>query len=233
MNFVGRWALVLALFACGKKEASAPPAASEPASAAPVEAPTPDPPADDPPVAAAPSAPVSNANFRASLTRANGSTVSGKVVRVERGVDWYAEEGWADDAKSVRVQVEAASSLSDLAWADIARIDLTYSAARSDIDCQYDSNFTPWMYICTLRTTANVKTVDAKAWQVASRHKWRFTFEDGSQVEFYASKLPAREQDQATPGMDNVENYDLYGKLQARVLEDAKTTAVKSIVISK
>ena len=46
-------------------------------------------------------------------------------------------------------------------------------------------------------------------------------------------KLPAREQDDEAAGLDSVENYDLYGKLQGSVMELAKTSAVKSIDINK
>ena len=87
--------------------------------------------------------------------------------------------------------------------------------------------------MCVLRNTPKTRTTDGKTWTVTTRNKWKFTFDDDSEVEFYVHKLPAREQDDEAAGLDSVENYDLYGKLQGSVMELAKTSAVKSIDINK
>lgn len=220
-------ALALALMAgCGKKKApeAAPASTTVETPAPPPPVPTEDVAMDDEP--AQPAAPASNADFDVTLTYADGRTRDGHVKRVERGIDFYAEDGWTDD--EITVQVESSSDLKDVSWDGIDLISITYGS-RSDINCQYDSKFTPWMYMCVLKSTSKAKLDDGSSWTVSTRNKWRFTFDDDSQVEFYVYKLPAREQDSEAMGLDSVENYDLYGTLQGKVLEMAKSEAVTRI----
>lgn len=214
-------ALVL-LAGCGPK---APPVAAPEAPEAPaapeapeaVVEPTPEP-APEP----EPAAP--NADFRATLTFGDGRVVSGRVMRVERGEDWYAENGWTDTEMKLTVTLEGNGTEIEANWADISTLDLDYGSSRSDIDCTYDSAFVPWMYMCVLRTTSKVKTDDGKSWAANGRHKWRFTFDGGTTAEFYVYKLPAREQDSRSPepGVEMPENAELYASLQQSVLETAK-----------
>lgn len=218
-------ALALAVTSgCGKKKAP------EAATTTAVETPAPPPPVpveeEAPPEPAEPAPPASNANFDVTLTYADGRTRDGHVTRVERGIDFYAEDGWSDD--ETKVQVESSSDLKDVPWDEIDLVTISYGG-RGDINCQYDSKFTPWMYMCVLKSTSKAKLDDGSSWSVSTRNKWRFTFDDGSQVEFYVYKLPAREQDTEAMGLDSVENYDLYGTLQGKVLEMAKSEAITKI----
>lgn len=169
-----------------------------------------------------------NADFSATLEFGDGRTVSGQVVRVERGDDWYAEEGWVDDSAQLVLTVERDGVQQDVPWKEVRELQVSYGE-RADIDCTYDSRFTPWMYMCTLRTDSPVTLADGERWEVSSRHKWRFTFADGKVEEFYAFKLPIRQQDTEVVDLDStrVENYDLYGKLQTQALKDAKGALVR------
>lgn len=225
--------LVLAT-ACGK---AAPPPAPAPAEqteyeknmAAQLEAAMNTPAPDAAPVAA----PVvtNNADLDVTLTYADGRTVSGHVQRIERGDDWYAEDGWVDSASKLKLTLDAGGTQTEVPWSEVAQIDIKY-ADRSDIDCTYDSSFSPWMYMCTLRTDTTVKTKDGKTWTAATRHKWQFTFDDGNTEQFYVYKLPIREQDSKVVDINDTspENYDLYASLQTKAVTDAKAALVKVTV---
>lgn len=212
---------------CGKKS-PAPAADTTPA----VTEPAPPPPPPEPEPEPEPEPPKANADFNATLTMADGTTKSGHVKRVERGIDWYAEDGWTDDGDDLVVSLESGSDLVERPWSDIDVITIAYGG-RDGIDCQYDSGYTPWMYMCVLRTTTKAKTTDGKSWSATTRNRWKFTFDDDSTAEFYVYKLPERQQDDKTMGLDSVENYDLYGTLQAKVLETAKGSAVVKVDINK
>lgn len=213
-----------------KKKAAEPPPAAEAPAPAPEPTPAPEP---EPAPEAAPAEKAANADFKATVTFADGTTKAGHVKRVERGDDWYAERGWVDDANKLTVNLQGNGTEVDKAWTDIASIDVKYGG-KGDIDCTYESEYTPWMYSCLLRSTTTVKTTDGKTWQSGSKHKWRFVFDDGSTAEFYIYKLPAREQDSQQVELDttNPENYELYGKLQAQLMKDVQS-AVTKIVITK
>ena len=224
-------ALALVAGGCGKKK-SPTAAADETPTTTETAPPPPPPPPPEPEPEPEPEPPASNADFNATLTMADGSKVSGHVKRVERGEDWYAEDGYTDEADELTLELEGGGTLKNVTWDEIDRIDITYDG-RSGIDCTYSSDFMPWMYMCVLRNTPKAKTVEGKTWTVTTRNKWKFTFDDDSTVEFYVHKLPAREQDTETAGLDTTENYDLYAKLQGKVMELAKTKAVKTIDIDK
>lgn len=204
------------LVSCGPK-GSAPTPAAEPA---PVHDAAPEPMPE--PAPAPPAEP--NADFQASLTFAGGKSVSGHVVRVERGDDWYGERGWVDGpAIKLAVELERGSDARDAAWEEIATLSISYG---SEIDCQFDSSYQPMMYMCVLRTDSKATLTDGSTWDVASRYKWRFTFGDGTAQEFYIDKLPARAQDVPRPGL-NEENPDMYPPLRDQVTTEAGTGLTK------
>lgn len=222
--------LFLALVAAkgGKKKdepAPAPPPAPAPAAEAPAPAAEPE----------APPAPkvVKNADFTATLTYADGTTKAGKVQGVERTADFYGDEGWTDDESKLKLQVEAAGTEKMVAWKDVKSISVVPGKVPDDVDCTYSSDFTPWMYDCTLRTTVNVALKDGSKGAVTNRHKWRFTWSDGTTTEFSLYKYSAREQDdrEIEFGEEQVENMALYTKLQDKLRSDVKTTLVKSVTV--
>ncbi|MBW1879925.1 MAG: hypothetical protein JRI25_03225 [Deltaproteobacteria bacterium] len=206
--------LLLALVACGKQ---APPPTAAPS-------PTPGPPlaAEEGPMLAEappPPRPTSNVDLGATITLADGTTTQGRVVRVERGRDWYAEEGWVDVPEKLSLTLEGNGTIIDAPWSDISSVDIRYGGT-DEIDCQYDSGYAPYMYMCVLRTRSTATTTDGRTWEVSSRHRWRFTFRDGTETEFHANKLPVREQDVPRPGMAT-ENHEMYRRLQKQVLDEA------------
>jgi len=208
--------LLSMLLACGPKKApEAPAAVAAPvAPVAPVvEEPEPEPEPEAPP------APIINADLQVKLTRANGSTVSGHLVRIERSDDWFGEEGWDTDKSELVFNGEGTGEYRKITWPEVSAVTVKPGGVPADVDCVYDSNYTPWMYDCTLKIPSTVKTKDGKSYTVDSRQKWRFVFEDGQEVEFWLKKHPAREQDENRVDLDTVnpENYDLYSKLQQRL----------------
>jgi hypothetical protein len=216
--------LLSLLVACGPKDPPPVAAAAAPEPApAPAPAPEPEP---EPAAEAAPAPAVSNADLQVSLTRANGSTVSGKVRRIERSEDWYG-----DEKSGLKIDAEGNGTFKQVYWPDVASVSVKPGAIPADVDCVYDSNWSPWMYDCTLKTTASLTMKDGTKWTVSNRHKWRFTFESGEVVEFWLNKHPAREQDENVVDLNttNPENFDLYTRLQQRLREEAKTTIVTRV----
>lgn len=211
-----------------KPEPPAPPPAPA-APAAPVPAPTP--PSVEEPQPQAPAA--RNADFQAVLTHADGTVTKGRVVRVERGADRYALNGWTDAANKLTVTLEGGGTEIEAAWKDIRQIDLKY-APMTDVDCQFDTSFTPTLYLCVLKSVPTVKTADGKTWTAASLHKWRFSFEGDSNAEFYVYKLPALQQEleEASLKEGGVENASLYAELQASLAAQIKGKALTRIVIT-
>ncbi len=175
----------------------------------------------------------SNADFNATITHADGSTAKGHVKRVERSEGWYGEKGWTDKAVKLTVTLEGNGTEIEAEWKDIKTVGVKYGSV-DDIDCQFDSEYTPIMYMCVLKSTGTVSHADGKTWTAGSRHKWRFTFNDGRVEEFWIKKLPEREQEagNAEIGDGSEQNFALYEKLQKRVAEKARTSAVTKIEIT-
>lgn len=225
--------LALLAFGCGGKTPPAAggepaPAATAPATTTSAPAPAPMP---EPEAAPAPKPP--NADFKATITFADGKTKSGHVNRVERAEDWYGESGWTDKPVKLTVTVEKAGAEAEKQWTDFSEITIAYGKS-TDMDCFFESSFDPVMYTCALRTTTNGKLADGSAVEVTVRNKWRFTYDDGSTVEFYLFKLPERAPDDTPASLDNIgkENQALYITLQDRAMATAKSAPTK-IVISK
>lgn len=215
----------LLLAACGEKKApevaAAPP---PPVEVAPAPAPEPEP--------AAP-VDVKNADLNVVITMADGSTKAGHVKRVERSADFFGDDAWSTEKKDLVIAAEGNGAYQKLPWTDVKLITVKPGVVPTDVDCVYDSNFTPWMYDCTLNTVATLTGADGKKWTVDNRNKWRFTFDDDSSVEFWLKKHPAREQDTAVVELEttNPENLELYKKLQARLKLEVKSTLVVKVEI--
>jgi hypothetical protein len=133
----------------------------------------------------------------------------------------------------MRLSVEAGGTERDVPWKDVRSITIVPGKMPEEVDCNYNSDFTPWMYDCTIRTTSTVTLKDGSKGTVTNRHHWRFTFEDGATVELEVYKYSVREQDQRTVefGDEATENYALYTKLQDRLRTDIKTKMVKTISV--
>lgn len=208
---------------------------SEPAAPAPAPAPAAEPAPAPEPEPAAPAEPevVRNADFNVTITYADGTTKAGHVKGVERTVDFYGDSGWTHDESDLRLTVESGTSEKQVAWKDVKSIAITPGKMPDEVDCTYSSDFTPWMYDCTIRTATVATMKDGTKGNVANRHRWRFTLDDGAQVELQVFKYSVREQDERTVefGDERTENYALYTKLQDRLRTDVKTAIIKSITV--
>jgi hypothetical protein len=220
--------LAMTLVAFGgkkKKQAEeAPPA--EPT----VEAPAPEPEPELMPEPPPPPPPTKNADFNVSISRIGGESISGHVNRIERGVDIYGDKGWTDEDKDLQFYVEGNGEYKKIPWTDVKRISIRVKDSK-DTSCVYSSDYSPWMYECSVKLTPTVTTKDGKSYAADSGHKWRFFFDGGKEVEFWLKRHYALEQDAEVVGIDhgNPENHELYGKLQQQLREELKTVLVTSV----
>lgn len=212
-----------------KKEEAPPPPAAEPAPAA---APAPEPEPAAPPEPEGPKA-VKNADLSISITFADGTSKAGKVTGIERTVDFYGDEGWTSEDGKLKLTVEAGSSEKQVAWKDVKSLTITPGKIPDEVDCTYSSDFNPWMYDCTIRTTVAAVMKDGSKGNVTNRHRWRFWYEDGSQLELSVFKYTVRAQDdrELQFGDEATENFGLYTRLQDQLRTDVKSKIVKSISV--
>ena len=168
---------------------------------------------------------VSNVDLKVTVTHNDGSAHAGRVVRLARSTDWYGEADWTTSSGDVKLQLEGSDGERSVDWSEIKSVTIKIAKVSESTDCTYDSNFSPWMYDCTLRNQASAVTRDGRSWEVTSRHKWRLTYDDDSSEEFWLYKHPARMQDIRTVSLSDAsgENYDLYIELQDRLREEVKT----------
>ena len=222
--------LLTVVFACGEKKtdvevATPPPAPVEEVVDAPVEElaepveeslPEPEP------------KPEPNADFNATLTYSDGTTKSGHVIRVEASSDSYGMKDWLDSESRLTIFAEAGSTAKDLAWSEIKAVSV--NPKSNDINCVYESDWTPWLYVCTKKTTTSLIDTDGKKWSANATNKWRFYFDDDSETEFWIQNIRAMQQDtvEVQLGMDAYENPDLYSQLRNEVTE---IVYVKSVTI--
>ncbi len=222
--------LALLLVAAKNPKKDAPPAPETPAPAPAAEPAAPPPPPEPPPAPEPPSRP-KNASVKVTLTWADGHTRSGLVTGIERSADFYADEGWTADDGKLRLEVDDGKKM--VAWKDVKAITIVPGKIPDDVDCNYSSDFTPWMYECTLRTTATVVLKDGSKGVVTNRHLWRFSFEEGAAESFSIFKYTEREQDEGNVDYSSevAENMGLYTKLQDRLRTNVKSTLLKSISV--
>jgi hypothetical protein len=175
---------------------------------------------------------VPNADFKAKLAFMDGQVTEGQVIRVERSDDWFAERGWTDKPIKLTVTVEGNGTEKDVNWTDIKSMDLSYEGTGS-IDCTYDTEFSPVMYMCVMKTRSKVAITEGGAWTAGGRHKWRFLFEDGTVEEFWVYKINARQQAQPSASLNSDSSQDtaLYQMLQGQLEADAKGHVLKRIEI--
>ncbi len=180
---------------------------------------------------APPPPPADNADLNITVTRADGSRSAGHVKRIERSVDWYAEEGWTDEPKKLTLSLESSTELLDVTWDQVASVAVTRGDLVNDVSCEYTSETNPWTYTCTLKTPTTARLKDGRSFDVSSRYKWRFTYDDDSQEVFWLAKLPAQQQDEIVQTIDRGgENVEMYVKLQDQLREEVKTL-VRSVSV--
>lgn len=220
-------ALLMMLLACGEKAApveTAKPTEVAVETPAPVEevveevTPEPEPePKPEP-----------NADFNTTITFSDGTSKSGHVMRVERSSDFYGMKEWVDKESKLTIFAESGSTAKDVVWTDLKSVSVV--PKKGDISCVYESEWNPWLYVCTNKTTSSLIDSSGKRWGLDSKHKWRFTFDDESVVEFWIQNIRTIEQDtvEMELGMDDYENTSLYSKLREEL---SNITYVKSVTI--
>ena len=166
--------MIYIMIACGPKEA--PPAVVEPPiqnTAAPVEEEIVAEPAEEP----IPTFP-SNVDLQISLTYADGTTKNGHLIRIERSERFYGTDDgiWLDSDKKIKLELSTSSGgWQQTPWTDISKIKV--SPGKVDFNCEYSSEWNPWMYACAVKTISTATTKDGKKWDVDSKFKWRFYIE--------------------------------------------------------
>ena len=206
--------------ACGEKKAPEAAAAVAVEAAAPVaEAPAPEPEPAPPP----PPEVVDNADLTITFARADGSQQAGHVKRIERSSDWWGEADWLTDDVKTTLTLEGGGTEIEVGWDQISQIAVSAGSATSS-DCTYSSETNPWIYTCETRIDTQAVTKDGKSYVVGNRHKWRFTWDDDTEVEFWLKKHPARQPDTQVQSIDRGgENLDMYSALQDQLREELKT----------
>ena len=205
--------LLTLAFACGEKktevEVATPPTG-------PVEEVV-ETPVDEPEESVEEPIPESNADFNTTLTFSDGTSKSGHVIRVEASTDSYGMKDWLDSESRLTIFAEAGSTAKDLAWNEIKSISI--APKSSAINCVYESDWSPWLYVCTKKTTTSLIDSEGKKWSANATNKWRFFFDDDTEVEFWIQNIRALQQDtvEVELGMDAYENPDLYAQLRNEV----------------
>lgn len=221
--------LLFLLFIGAKKKKDEPAPVPVP-EVAPAAAPAPEP----PPEPAPPPAPVipKNANLTVSLTRQDGTSKAGKVTGIERSGDFYGDAEWVTDDSKLTLTVEVGTTEKSVKWTDVKSVTVVAGKLGENVDCTYSSDFSPWMYECTLRNDVSVVLKDGTKGKITSRHMWNFYFEDGEKIQFTLYKYFVREQDDRDVQLgDDAENMALYTKLQDRIRTDMKGSMIKAITL--
>ena len=173
-----------------------------------------------------------NLSLSVSITKADGSTVTKHVKGVERATDFHGDAGWSTEPKDLKITVDTGKAEKTVAWTDVKSISVVPGKMPDDVDCTYSSDFSPFMYECSIRTTSTIVLKDGTKGSIDTRNKWRFTFDDDTDLEFYLLKYTVREQDEPTAGgEDATENMGMYTKLQQKLREDLKTSVVKGVTV--
>ncbi len=211
-----------------------PKAKSEPTPPPPVAAPAPEPappePAPPEPVEPAPAPRLKNVTLNVTVTTVGGSSRSIAVTGLERAEDFHADRGWTSASGDLKITLEVGKSEKEVAWTEVKSITIVPGKMPDDVDCSYNSDFNPFMYECSIRTTTTAVLKDGTKGAVITRNKWRLSPEEGAAAEFYLYKHTERMQGEATEE-DQFEDPGMYTKLQQAMRESLKTTVVKSITI--
>jgi hypothetical protein len=187
--------------------------------------------ANDPEAAQTDSSGAKNADFSVTLTTANGAKTEAHIKRIERGEDTYADS-WTTAEKAMAFYIEGNGEYKKIKWSEVKGVSVSIPNAK-DFDCLYSSEFSPWMYECSIKLKATVTTKDGKSYAADSGQKWKFVADDNTEHTFWLKKHYARQQDKEVVGLEagNPENYALYGALQAQLRNEIKANLITRIAI--
>jgi hypothetical protein len=170
------------------KKEEAPPPAPAPAAAEPAPEPEPEP----APVPEEPPAPrvVKNVDpaLGVTVTWADGTTKAGKLQGIERSASFSGGDEWVEEARKLTIAVVVGSSEKSVAWKDVKSVTVAPGKLPDDVDCTYSSDFSPWMYFCSLRTTTTVVMKDGTKGTASEPYVWRLTFDDASTTDLQLYK---------------------------------------------
>lgn len=173
-----------------------------------------------------PPAPEPNVDFNVKLTYSDGSVKEGHVIRLERSEGFYGMKDWYDTESKLTIYAESGSNAKDFAWTELKSVSI---ASGNDVSCVYESDWNPWLYVCTNKTKSSVIDLDGGKWTLDTKNKWRLTFDDESEAEVWLQNFRALEQDdkEIELGMDAYENPELYSKLRNDLTTQVYLTKVE------
>ena len=76
--------------------------------------------------------------------------------------------------------VEGNGEYKKIKWSDVKRVSISIPNSK-DFDCLYSSEYSPWMYECSVKLKSTVTTKDGKSYQADSGHKWKFVTDDDAE----------------------------------------------------
>jgi hypothetical protein len=172
-----------------------------------------------------------NADFNVTMVTVDGGKVSAHVKRIERGENTYADS-WTTADKAMGFYVEGNGEYKKIKWDDVKKVVVSVPNAK-DFNCLYSSDYSPWMYECSLKLKSTITTKNGKSYAADTGHKWKFVTDDNAEHTFWLKKHYARQQDEKVVDLEvtNPENYALYGALQAQLRNEIKSSLIKSIVV--
>ena len=135
---------------------------------------------------------------------------------------------WLDKESKLTLWGEKGSEGADVEWANLKNVKIKLGKIPGDIDCHYESDWSPWLYVCKVPTKTTMTTSDGKVWNVDSKYKWKFFFDDDTEMEFWIENPKALQQDdkEVELGMDDYENKELYSTLQQQICQTVFLTGI-------
>ena len=219
------------LLACGGKDPQPTTPEVDTTPPVPEEATTPEPVPE--PEEVVPEEPVieSNIELNVTLTMADGSTKKGKVIRVERNKKYNGLEEWIEKDSKLQVDLMRGKEYKSVALTDMTKITIKPTGKKlNDSECNFESNYEPIMYYCEQKTVSKAFLTDGTSWQIDNLYKWKFYFEDKSEMEFWLSTHRVLEQEEFSGSIgDNSVNNELIAKLKQKMVDELNSTHIVRI----
>ena len=173
----------------------------------------------------------SNIELNITLTMADGSTKKGKVIRVERNKKYNGLEEWIEKDSKLKVDLMRGKEYKSVALTDMTKITIKPKGKElNDSECNFESDYEPIMYFCKQPTISKAFLADGTSWQIDNLYKWKFYFEDKSEMEFWLSTHRVLEQEEFSGSIgDNSVNNELIAKLKQKMVDELNSTHIVRI----
>ena len=173
----------------------------------------------------------SNIDLNLTLTMADGSTKKGKVIRVERNKKYNGLEEWLDKESKLSIDLIRGKEYKTVTFNDLTKITIKPEGkGLNDSDCNFESNYEPLMYFCKQPTISKAFLTDGTSWQIDNLYKWKFYFEDKSEMELWLSTHRVLEQEEFSGSIgDNSVNNELIAKLKQKMVDELNSTHIVRI----